>query len=682
MGLDSLSLVRSGRAPAGDVQGRRFVTVGQALFIAIVAFAFLIRIWDVGGRVMHLDESTVAWFGWQLLTGHGYAYDPVYHGPFQHEMLALLFLVFGQSQTTARLLAVVLGTGLVALPWFIRDYLGRAVALWTCFLIAISPSFVYFARFERDDTYMEFFTVLVVVFALRFLRDRHPWQLYGAVIAFTLAFATKESIYIVAFVFATYLLWVVVGARAGRWLAADSARARNYRNLSQVVRPALLFGCLLVPLAAAVILTIETGFYLPVPLVLTATLVGGVVTSSAGWTLRRTSIARTGTRPTRWMWSAAWRGHWLSALTISLGILVLMYSTFGTNLNGIWDRAHPFFNSGNGCQFPLAFNLDACRRDVVGGLFYWLSQHKVARGHQPWYYFLLIFGLYEQIALVFGAIGGLVTYLSRRLRPGQRTIRMFVVYWAAISLLVYSWAGEKFPWLGIHPLLPITLLAAFGINDTIGYLGRNLRRLRRPRPAPRRGAFGGAVAGAGALLLGVLLVAEAHNTVTLNFVNGANPVEMMVYVQSSPDTLADANLIGRLSHRATDGNTLPVSIDSLGDGAWPFAWYLRNMPDVGYPSGASGLSSRDPIIILQQTDADGITLPKWLTAGYSRRLRRFDWWFPEDYKQWTWSSFLTQAASLNGWNSVWQWETTRKPFGIVGSDWYYLYVKKGYFPAF
>src|SRR5579872_870979 len=278
-----------------------WLTVGQALFITIVIGAFLIRVWDVGARAMHLDESTVAWFGWQLLQGHGYSYDPVYHGPFQHEMLALLFLVFEPSQTTARMLAVVMGTALVALPWFIRDYLGRAAALLACFLIAVSPSFVYFARFERDDTYMEFFTFLLVVFALRFVRDRKPWQLYGAVLAFALAFATKESIYIVGFIFGTYLafrwlgLWL--GARSGpdstfkpqstapdgesvtgasppgepeqptQYGRHDSAPPAGFQGR---VSPGgwFLALCLLAPLAVGLIVTINTGSYPPVPAVI------------------------------------------------------------------------------------------------------------------------------------------------------------------------------------------------------------------------------------------------------------------------------------------------------------------------------------------------------------------------------------------------------------------------------
>jgi uncharacterized protein (TIGR03663 family) len=669
------------------------LTVEQALFGLAILLAFVLRIWDVGARAMHLDESTVAWFAWQLLTGHGYAYDPVYHGPFQHEMLALLFLIFEPSQTTARALAVILGTGLVALPWFIRDYLGRTAALLSCFLLAVSPSFVYFGRFERDDTYMEFFTLLLVVFALRFLRDRKPWQFYGAAIAFTLAFATKESTYIVAFILVSYLVF----HRLGRWAAARPGS----RALARRGEPsARMLAGLSALLALALVVTPALQVYPLVPAVLGIFVAYGVAAAATALPMvrRRTALRPSPDRPVEGLTpdvvpeagrpasphasltSPLWRRHWVNALTIAVGITVLMYSTFGGNLNGVWDTSRPFFNNGHVCPYPLALNLNACRKDILGGLFYWLSQHKVARGGQPWYYYLLIYGLYEQLAILFGLIAVVRTFVSRMLRPRARMFRMFLTYWAVLSLIIYSWAGEKFPWLGIHPLLPITLLAAVGIADVL----QKARLPVEPSSAIRTNGTGTALAARTSLVVGaILLVGQLHNTYELNYVNGANPVEMMVYVQSAPDTATDARLIDGLSNRATNANTLPVTIDTVD--AWPFAWYLRNMPDVGYPTAAQAVKppySTNPVVILDQTDAETFTLPRALTSGYTRTLRRLDWWFPEDYKTWDWPSFGGKVLSPASWDSIWNWEVNRVPFGPRDGTWYYLYLKKGYFGPF
>src|SRR5690242_19870648 len=59
------------------------VTTEQALYAAILVAGFALRIWDVGSRAMHGDESVHAWLAWNLYSGAGYQYDPVYHGPLQ-----------------------------------------------------------------------------------------------------------------------------------------------------------------------------------------------------------------------------------------------------------------------------------------------------------------------------------------------------------------------------------------------------------------------------------------------------------------------------------------------------------------------------------------------------------------------------------------------------------------------
>jgi len=599
---------------------------------------------------MHLDESTVAWFGWQLASGHGYAYDPVYHGPFQHEVLALMFLLFQSSETTARLPAVILGTGILILPWAIRDYIGTKAALISSFLLAVSPSFLYFARFERDDTYMEFFTFLMVVFALRYLRDHRPRQLYGFVLATALAFTTKESIYIVAFIFISYLVLWYIGSRQ----TVRRALTRVLRSAADGRLPAPIQVGAAAALLAALVLTLVTGLYLPVPAVAGVILCLAVLAVGTEERVQRTLVLR-----------RAAKHHCLSALTLSLGLVVLMYSTFGTNLNGLWDSAHPLFNTNHACPYPLAFNLDACRKDMLGGLFYWLSQHKVARGGQPWFYYGLIYGLYEQVALIFASVAIISTFVSRSLDRRNRSIRLFFVYWAVVAFCVYSWAGEKFPWLGIHPLLPITLLAGIGLAG--------LLEVRIAKP----------LRWAALTATAMLLLLEVHNALTLSYVDGANPVEMMVYVQSAPDTPAVAHLIESLSYRARNAPTLPVTIDATD--TWPFAWYLRNMTNIAYPTPTQTVKPPyvdNPVVVLDRGDSLTEGAPPPLARAYTRSLHRLDWWFPEYYKAWDWRTFLQAAINPSSWRSVWSWELFRKPFGPRDGTWFYLFVKRRYFTAF
>jgi uncharacterized protein (TIGR03663 family) len=354
--------------------------------------------------------------------------------------------------------------------------------------------------------------------------------------------------------------------------------------------------------------------------------------------------------------SIPWQA-WLGAATIIVGILFLFFSTFGTNPRGIWDSTQPLLNShqlyaynnAHGCQAGDYFPLNPCRKDIIGGLFYWLSQHNVARGGQPWFYYPLLYGLYEQIAVIFG-IGGIIWYLRR-----PTLFTSFLTYWAVLAFGIYSWAGEKFPWLMIHPLAPFLLLAAMFVVDV----------LRQP------GIWRWIMVAA------VLLVAalQTHGAFEVNYVNGADPVEMMVYVQSAPDTPQVAQSILDLSNKVTNGNDLHVTIDSLD--TWPFAWYLRDMPNVAYPTSAQLVQkpfSTNPVILVDDSDRAAL-LPQ--LGGYTGHEYVLRWWFPEDYKQLTWSSAFSDAVNPGYWNVIAQWMLDRRPFGPRQSIKFYYYVKRG-----
>ena len=108
----------------------------------------------------------------------------------------------------------------------------------------------------------------------------------------------------------------------------------------------------------------------------------------------------------------------------------------------------------------------------------------------------------EWPALILGAIGA-VSLWRRKLAASPPS-------WSgtsSLSLAVYSWAGEKFAWLVLHPLLPVILLAGVGLQAIwetrgalrwVGLVGAAIalvlrrRRLvvdqRRPRRRPARDA--------------------------------------------------------------------------------------------------------------------------------------------------------------------------------------------------
>ncbi len=119
-----------------------WLTVERALYGAAVLVAAFLRLMALGSRPLDNAEAALAAEAWNALRG-----QPVdlLAQPLLVYGNALVFLLLGASDTTARLLPSLAGILAIGLPYALRDYLGRLGALGAAFLLAISPLFVYFA---------------------------------------------------------------------------------------------------------------------------------------------------------------------------------------------------------------------------------------------------------------------------------------------------------------------------------------------------------------------------------------------------------------------------------------------------------------------------------------------------------------------------------------------------------
>lgn len=278
--------------------------------------------------------------------------------------------------------------------------------------------------------------------------------------------------------------------------------------------------------------------------------------------------------------TAAWvRKHLLPLVTAGLVFLfiwALMYSAFGK---------YP----GDWLAIPKAVK-------------YWMGQHAIARIPGPWYYYFPQLFYYE-IGFLFAAV---FAFRTRRKDPFFR----FLVFWTIGSLAIYGWAREKVPWLTVHPLLPITILAAIGIGD----LWKD-RAEKRPRIA--------------LAIIGVLLAINASGMLLGCFRYGAhdierepNHAEMLVYVQTTWDFVRALDVVEKAKLRVPAGQ--PV-ITVTGEATWPLTWYLRDIQTkwVGRIEDAT-----TPVIVADWNAEGG--LEKQLADRYNaKRVPVRAWWFPE-----------------------------------------------------
>ncbi|MGE3797470.1 MAG: flippase activity-associated protein Agl23, partial [Thermomicrobiales bacterium] len=467
--------------------------------ILLVLAAMVSRFWDLGSKTLHHDESLHTYYSWELATGRGYVHDPLMHGPFLFHANALVYWLFGATDATSRYMPALFGVLLVALPWLLRgpQFLGRWGALAAAAFLLISPSILYQSRYIRHDIYTIAGTLLLFICIVRFVDERRRrWLVIGAAtIAFLLT--NHEIIFAVLAIFGGYLYstlfveyfrawrthaprlaWSLVGihllmlfASVALFLATGSStknelldipwnnptrdQERDYYE-KVLTNPLVLGYVVLFALfcAALVLLVMEARKIVPA-------LDCG---ASCHPEVREATVSRA-------VRSAIRDGAGLLiALAAGLAIFVPLYTSLFQNMNGL-------------------------RTSTVatdGTLLYWLGQHDVQRGEQPWFYFLLLLPQYEFLAVVLGGfmLGAIAIQVIRALlgREHGRNLffRLFVAVWFVLIFAGLSYGGEKMPWLVVHIALPGILLAAM----TAGTAKERAERLPRlPGMLPRAPVF-------------------------------------------------------------------------------------------------------------------------------------------------------------------------------------------------
>jgi uncharacterized protein (TIGR03663 family) len=564
------SEIQAGAAPENAVTARP----NRAILLVILFLAALgTRMIRLGERPFHHDESIHAFQSWTLAKDGSWRYDPAYHGPFLYYANALVYKIFGANNFTARVLPAIFGLVLIGFAWPLSRWIGRRAAVVYAVLVLLAPHLNYFSRFIREDLYSLVFTFGTILAFRMFLEtDRAGWLTLSAV-AFALAGVTKENAYMTGVLFVVFGVWLLV-EQVLTW------------------RP-----------------DTETG--------------SKAMDTAINWVVAR----------------------WLPILTA--GIVFLL----------IWITMYTAF-------FKYPEDWLAIPKAVK----YWIGQHTIARIPGPWYYYFPQLAYYETaicLAAVFilvrtdvrrdpfvrsvaVAVAALAVYaeaqdvlskspsgalrlfpsvllaaclvwsllLLRRPPPQERPspFLRFLIYWALASLAIYGWAREKVPWLTVHPLLPITILAAIALTDLW----------------QRRQARGAQLAIATTL---VLLAINSYGMYLACFRYGAYDLERqphhgeyLAYVQTTEDLVRAMGLADTLRGRVASGQSI---VTVTGEATWPLTWYLRDLPTTWVQSLETAST---PMIVADWNPEAG--LDKQLADRYSaKRLPIRAWWFPDDFWQ-------------------------------------------------
>lgn len=178
----------------------------KTIYLLLILAAIVTRFWDLGSRVMSHDESLHTQFSYQFYNGDGFNHTPLMHGPLLFHVTAAFYWLLGDSDLSARVPVAILGVLLVAMPYLLRQKLGRVGALFTSFLFLISPFITYYSRYIRHDIYVIVWALIVVTASWYYIRHRQDKHLWWFAAALALMFATKEVAYIYVAIFGSFLV--------------------------------------------------------------------------------------------------------------------------------------------------------------------------------------------------------------------------------------------------------------------------------------------------------------------------------------------------------------------------------------------------------------------------------------------------------------------------------------------
>ena len=351
---------------------------------------------------------------------------------------------------------------------------------------------------------------------------------------------------------------------------------------------------------------------------------------------------------------------WLKCAGIFYAIFTVLYTTFFTNGQG-------FFTG------------------LVGSLGYWLSQQAENRGSQPWFYYAFLqIPMYEYLAAL-GTIFALIIGIKHKLlstvpnvppieqvfvkqelttsgtfsddvetdeiRILRETAKLkeqlalaeqeeskrlpvltLLLYWSVLSLIAFTVAGEKMPWLTVHIALPMLLAAGFGIGYLVdsliaenwnkksllslllfpiflisfGQAVSTLTGTNKPfagmelvqLQATSTFLFSviGAVLSAWGILklmdgwkirvllktltvtcFWILAVLTARSAFQASYINYDTGKEFLVYAHSARGPKEVFEEVEDISYKTTGGKEIKVAY--IGDALYPYWWYFRDYPN-------------------------------------------------------------------------------------------------------
>ena len=735
------------------------ITLRDILIVIIIVLAIVTRVTNLGLRVMSHDETNHVVPSFDLYSGRGYQHDPITHGPLQFHLVALSYFLFGDNDFTSRLPHAIFSIATVAFVLiYYKRYLGKYGSLAAGLFFAISPYMMFYGRYARNEAFCALFSVMTLYFVLRYLEDKQTKHLMGIIVTLVLNFTAKETAYIFTAILMVFLFVLAIKdffkmqwpdgkvrketilfnfLAIGGVVIALAASIFLIRDVNVMVNNSAIPPLTVADVSGGSIIStfIQLAPFiealLPAMLVLLASVILLlVVREKMNWQFLTTSspsftilaLVVTLALPLLSPFPVAFTGISSIAYTEALPILTdYIYLTYFIALAVIigfiwqprdwWKYCVIFFGIYVVLYTTFFTNPVGILTGMVGSLGHWLSQQNVQRGGQPLYYFALIqIPIYEFLG-AFGTIAAFVIGLRRksfwsyypRVEGNQETssflpVPAIFIYWSILSLIAYSFAGEKMPWLTVHIAFPMLLCAGWTVQKLVeSYMKMSVSEAQKKRSfilttifvfliilllvqvlglhAPFQSKTQQHLKDTGIFLLlttltvlsgyflfrgdekfdrrklsintcsaffVILSLVTFRSSYRASFINYDYPYEFLVYAHASNAPKIVLKQIEEVSMRTTGGLDIKVAYDN--NGLYPYWWYLRNYPNkiVYLENPTRSLEDADMIIggSDKYDQLDAITKDNFYSYNYMRL-----WWPMQDYFNLNWERIASALST-------------------------------------
>jgi len=579
------------------------------LLSSILIFVIFTRFAWLSEKPYHHDEAQYATFSWYNYNGSLYKYDPVLHGPFLTYFNILIYSTLGVNDFTARSGPALLGVMLTIILLLMYRFIGFFPAIILATAYAVSPSFTYFARFLGTDTYIAFFSVIFIYFFCQHIRTYKPLFIYLSSAALAFLFLVKVNSYIYAFIFLSFLI-ILLFISFPEYL---KERKKEYKKILISHFLHIILGICLFFFIFALFYTslfyhiqgffdglfikslgywagqhaehrIKGDFDYYIPIMLTYELPVILIAASAMiFQLVKTK---------RSLIQA------LIAVTSSLIIFVL--------IRYFWSEKLFTIESSKNVTYTLK-----------------LLSDKYLHMEYPYHILMTIIFVYA---------GGYSVY--KHIKEGK-IFKSFIAYWFIFSLLIYSYAGEKVPWLSLNILMPMFFYSAISLYDFHKYLTeKKIAYVRYTIYA--------------LILISLTFTIYIQNRVTIKY--PADPKERLVYVQTSEEISLTVKKIKNIADKTFKGKKLPIAIH--GQSGWPLNWYFR-----GYKTLYPPPPIKDPessIIIMDHKNV--ARFPELKETYNYEKVKLREWWVPDMRKKVTSKNIIDYYLKREVWSITGSWD--------------------------